>query len=51
MGIPVACCRMLHSDRATGYDPAPLDLWFESNRAYQIFPSNLLLDKISMKSA
>jgi len=38
MGILVACCRKLHSDEATGCDPVPLDLWFESNRAYQIFP-------------
>lgn len=39
------------SGEATEYDPVPLDLWFKFNRAYQIFPFNLLLEKISMKSA
>ena len=40
MGFQVAVSRTHQRAEATEYDLIALHLWFESNRAYQIFPLN-----------
>lgn len=37
MGIGVGVRRLTHSADPTGSDINPLQKWFESNRAYQVF--------------